>query len=128
MHIEAFPSRYALQSLTELLRVFVPTTTLLVAMVHTRFRMRSHDHGFRDRSVRIQITGHSPSGNFNNLGASSIFHRSLLKLHRWLRLRNQAVANLCDAEEPCSVNTAYDPEASFTTSPRNTTRPVIRNL
>ena len=32
-------------------------------------------------------------------------------------------AAICDADDPCSVNTAYDPESSFTTSPRSTTRP-----
>ena len=32
-------------------------------------------------------------------------------------------AAMCDAEEPCSVNTAWDPESSFTASPRGTTRP-----
>ena len=30
-------------------------------------------------------------------------------------------AVMCDAEDPCSVNTAYEPESSFTTSPRSTT-------
>ena len=25
----------------------------------------------------------------------------------------------CDADDPCSVNTAYDPESSFTMSPRS---------
>ena len=29
-----------------------------------------------------------------------------------------------DADDPCSVNTAYAPESSFTMSPRNTTRPL----
>ena len=31
----------------------------------------------------------------------------------------------CEAEDPCSVNTAYAPESSFTLSPRSTTRPVL---
>ena len=31
---------------------------------------------------------------------------------------------MCDAEDPCSVNTAHEPESSFTTSPRSTTRPL----
>ena len=34
------------------------------------------------------------------------------------------VAVICDADDPCSVNTAYDPESSFTMSPRSTTRPL----
>ena len=33
-------------------------------------------------------------------------------------------AFICDADEPCSVNTAYDPESSFTMSPRSTTLPL----
>ena len=31
---------------------------------------------------------------------------------------------LCDADDPCSVNTAYEPESSFKMSPRSTTRPL----
>ena len=34
-------------------------------------------------------------------------------------------AVICDAEDPCSVNTAYDPESSFTMSPWSTIRPRI---
>ena len=30
---------------------------------------------------------------------------------------------ICDAD-PCSVNTTYDPESSFTMSPRSTTLPL----
>ena len=33
-------------------------------------------------------------------------------------------AVICEADDPCSVNTAYDPESSFTMSPRSTTRPL----
>ena len=33
-------------------------------------------------------------------------------------------AVIWDAEDPCSVNTAWDPESSFTISPRSTTRPL----
>ena len=29
-------------------------------------------------------------------------------------------AVICDADDPCSVNAAYDPESSFTMSPRST--------
>ena len=39
----------------------------------TRSVMLSHVAGLRDRGMCIQITGHSPSGNLNNFGASSIF-------------------------------------------------------
>ena len=33
-------------------------------------------------------------------------------------------AVICDADDPCSQNTAYDPESFFTTSPRSTTLPL----
>ena len=33
-------------------------------------------------------------------------------------------AVMCDADDPCSVDTAQEPESPFTTSPRNTTRPL----
>ena len=33
-------------------------------------------------------------------------------------------AFICDADDPCSVNNAQDPESSFTASPRSTTRPL----
>ena len=31
---------------------------------------------------------------------------------------------ICDADDPCSANTAHDPESSFTMSPRTTTQPL----
>ena len=33
-------------------------------------------------------------------------------------------AVFCETDDPCSVNTAYAPESSFTMSPRSTTRPL----
>ena len=33
-------------------------------------------------------------------------------------------AVICDADDPCSVNTSYDPESSFRMSPRSTTPPL----
>ena len=33
-------------------------------------------------------------------------------------------AVICDTDDPCALNTAYDPESSFTISPRSTTRPL----
>ena len=33
-------------------------------------------------------------------------------------------AVIWDADEPCSINTAYEPESSFTKSPRSTTLPL----
>ena len=35
------------------------------------------------------------------------------------------VAVICEADDPCSVNTAYEPEPSFTMSPRSATRPLF---
>ena len=32
-------------------------------------------------------------------------------------------AVICDADDPCSVRAAFEPESSFTASPRSTTRP-----
>ena len=34
-------------------------------------------------------------------------------------------AVICDADDPCTVNAAYDPESSFTLSPRSTARPFF---
>ena len=32
-------------------------------------------------------------------------------------------AIICDVDDPCLMNNAYEPESSFTMSPRNTTLP-----
>ena len=37
-------------------------------------------------------------------------------------------AVICDADDLCSVNTAYDPESFFTMSPRSTTLPMPLHL
>ena len=76
--------------------------------------------------------GHSDFGIFNNDGASSILtwvyadiasaacaaHPGSLDI-----ISITFAAVFCDADDPYSVNTAYDPESSFTMSPRSTTRP-----
>ena len=79
---------------------------------------------------RIQISGYSDFGIFNNVGASSIL--------TWVSADTASAAGpahpggldimsmtfaavICDADDPCSVNAAYDPDSSFTTSPRSTT-------
>ena len=41
--------------------------------------MLSHDLGLRDRGISIQITGHSPSGNLNHVGASSNVPECMVK-------------------------------------------------
>ena len=33
-------------------------------------------------------------------------------------------AVICEGDDPCSVNTAYDPESSFRVSPRSSTLPL----
>ena len=79
---------------------------------------------------RIQISGHSDFGILNNVDGSSIL--------TWVQADTVSAACLahpgsldtmsmifaaviCDADDPCSVNTAYDPESSFTMSRRSTT-------
>ena len=49
-----------------------------------------------------------------------LVHRNLV-IWRWHPLLLAAV--ICDADEPCSVNTAQAPVSSFTISLRSTTRP-----
>ena len=82
---------------------------------------------------RIQISGHSDFGIFINVGASSILtwvladtasaacpaHPGSLEI-----MSMTFAAVICDADDPCSVNTAYDPESFFTMSPRSTTLPL----
>ena len=79
------------------------------------------------------MSGHSDFGIFNNVGASFILtwvladtasaacptHPGGLDI---ISITFAAVN--CDADDPCSVNTAYDPESSFTMSPRSTTLPL----
>ena len=92
-----------------------------------------HDFGDLCRGRRIQMSGHSDLGIFNNFGASSIFtsvsadtasaacpaHPGSLDM-----ISMTFAAVIWDADDPCSVNTAQDPESFFTMSPRTTTRPL----
>ena len=78
-------------------------------------------------------TNHSDFGNFNNVGASFIFtwvladtaircfsaHPNSLEI-----MSMTFAAVICDADDPCSVNTSYDPGSSFTMSPRSATLPL----
>ena len=78
------------------------------------------------------MSGHSDSGTCSSVEASSILtwvcadpvslacpaHPGRLAITS----RTFAVI-ICDADEPCSVNTTMEPESSSTTSPRSTTRP-----
>ena len=92
-----------------------------------------HDFGHSCRGRRIQLSGHSDLGIFNNLWASSIFTRVLADTasaaspaHHGSQdmISMTFAAVIWDADEPCSVNTAWDPESSFTMSPRSKTRPL----
>ena len=77
--------------------------------------MLDHDFGLLCRGRRIQMSGHSDFGIFNKLGASSIFtwvqadtasaacpaHLGSLEM-----ISITFAAIICDADNPCSVNTA----------------------
>ena len=82
---------------------------------------------------RVQIFGHPDVGIFNNVGASSILTQVLPETASAacpehpgsLEIMSMTFAAvICDADDPCSVNTAYDPESSFAMSPRSTTLPL----
>ena len=90
------------------------------AKYHIASWISSHDFGQQDLGGRVQIVGHSDSGDPHNFGASLAcpVHPGSLEI-----TSRTLAAVMCDAEDPCSVNTACEPESSFTTSPRNTTRP-----
>ena len=103
----------------------VPTVILRMG-VHAIFSqgttaswISSHDFGQQDLGGRVQIVGHSDSGDPNNFGASLAcpVHPGSLEI-----TSRALAAVMCDADDLCSVNTAYEPESSFTTSPRNTIR------
>ena len=82
-----------------------------------------HDFGHVCRGGRIQISGHSDFGIFNNFGASSMFTRvqadtasaDCPPLHGSLDMLSMTFAAvICDADDPCSVNnTAQDSKSSF---------------
>ena len=85
------------------------------------------------RGRRIQISGHSDFGFFNNDGASSIFtwvyadtaSAACPAQPDSLEMMSMTFAAVIwDADDPCSVNIAYAPESSSTMSPRSTTLPL----
>ena len=47
-----------------------------------------------------------------------------IEVDEFERILGVLAAVMCDTEDPCSVNTAHEPESSFTTSPRGTTLPL----
>ena len=94
----------------------------------------THDFGhlcFGRRIQNIWIFG--PWEFSNTYGASSIFtwvladtasaafpeHPGSLEIMSMI-----LAAVICDADDPCSVNTAYDPESFFIMSPWSTTLPL----
>ena len=89
-----------------------------------------HDLGYL---WRIHISGHSDFGFFNSVGASSIltwekafFASAACPAHPGsLGIAITFAAVICDADDPCSLNTAYDSESSFTMPPRSTTLPFV---
>ena len=122
---------------TELPQTVLPTACMWVSVQisfkrYTGSSMFDHDVQLC-RGRRIQISGHSDFENLSNFGTSSI--RSWVQADTAsaacpAESGNLAVTSItfaaviCDADEPCSVNTAYEPESSFTVSPRSTTRPL----
>ena len=139
---KTFPIRYLfpLQVPMTLPRTVFPTT-ILRAGVRIQFRSRGttgssmfdkdFDHLCCGR--RIHTFGHSDLRILSNLGASSNL--------AWVwadtasaacpsQSVNLAITSITfaaatwDADERCSVKTAWAPESSFTMSPRNTTLPL----
>ena len=95
---------------------------------------RSHDDPAKRMTVQIpfkknnwvlhtgplfgkRTSGHPDFGTLNNVGASYNL--------TWVSadIASAARASHLGSLDPCSVNTAYDPESSFTMSPRSTTLP-----
>ena len=72
------------------------------------------------------MSGHSDLGSVSNAGASSILTWVQADTASAVTLAITSItfaAVICDDDGPCSVNAAYEPESSFTMSPRSTTRP-----
>ena len=125
--------------LSRLSQIVVPTAIVLMCVLTNFSRVvprdlefRPHDLGRRGRGGRIQMTGHSdPAIPILPLARLSSSPECKPTLHQLLVLRILEVlksisgtlpAVICDAEDPCSVNTAVEPVSSFTTSPRSATR------
>ena len=95
--------------------------------------MFDHDLGHLCRGKRLQKSGHSDFTILSNLGAPSNFSRVQADTaSAACPSQSGGLAMTCitfaaviwDADDPCSVNTAYDPGSSFTMLPRSTTRPL----
>ena len=108
-------------------RIVAPTVVLPTS-VHTNFIpddttgycFSPHDFDHRERGRRMQIVGLSDLGPSQKSGTSSIFTwvqadtASLASPAQSSSLditSNTLAAVMCDAEDLCSANTAYDPES-----------------
>ena len=97
-----------------------------------RSSMFAHDLGHLCRGRRIHTSGHSDLGVLSNLGASSNFSwvyddttsAACPSQSGNLAITSIIFAVIWDADEPCSVKTAWAPESSFTTFPRSTPLPL----
>ena len=92
-----------------------------------------NDLGHLCRGKRVQMSGHSDFVIFSNFGESSIFIWAYANTASAAftaqpdsldMISMTFVAVICDADEFFSISTAYDPESSFSTCPRRTTRPL----
>ena len=81
----------------------------------------------------IQSSGHSSFGSRNNLGASVICTWAYAEIaslvspaisRSFETVSKNFAAAICEAQAPCSVNTALCPSSSLTLSPQSTTRPL----
>ena len=95
--------------------------------------IRDHDFGHTCVGRGIQISGHSDFGIFNYVGASSILTWVLADTASAARPAQPSslemismtfAAVICDADDSCSVKTAYGPKSFFTMSLGSTTRPL----
>ena len=110
-------------------RIVAPTAILPNWCVfHTGPWISSHDLERRDRVRRIQMAG-TPI-TLERLPISieckrTLHHLLVLRVLGSPEITYRTLAGvMCDAEDPCSVNTANEPESSFTTSPSSTKRPL----
>ena len=85
---------------------------------------QGYDFGHRESGTRIQKLDILISATSMNLERPHFPLGCKLILHRFASPAQSSTSNtlaavMCDAEDPCSMNTAYEPE-----SPRKTTRPL----
>ena len=84
--------------------------------------MLDHDFGHLCRGRRNQKIKTLSLGKFQQCW--TVLHFDLGGHPVCLAITSRTFAAvICDADEPCFVNTAYEPESCFATAPRSTTRP-----